>query len=65
MLIDGRNVCMGYLDMEDKTLEAFGGPSGTYLHTGDLARRDGRGLLHIAGRIKGSVYHIPLYVVDC
>jgi len=53
MLIEGRNVCMGYLDMEKETLDAFGGPDGTYLHSGDLVRRDDRGLLHVPGRIKG------------
>jgi long-subunit acyl-CoA synthetase (AMP-forming) len=42
MLVHGRDVCMGYLDMEEKTLEAFGGPDGKYLHTGDLATRDDR-----------------------
>jgi acyl-CoA synthetase (AMP-forming)/AMP-acid ligase II len=44
---------MGYLDMEEKTVEAFGGPEGKYYHSGDLARRDERGLLYVEGRIKG------------
>lgn len=53
LYVHGRNVCMGYLDMEEKTVEAFGGPEGKYYHSGDLARRDERGLLYVEGRIKG------------
>ena len=53
MLLNGRNVCMGYLDMEEKTKEAFGGPDGTYIRSGDLAKRDEQGYLHVTGRIKG------------
>jgi len=55
MLVNGRNVCMGYLNMEEKTLETFGGPDATYLQTGDLVKRDDRGLLHVPGRIKGNL----------
>ena len=44
---------MGYLDMEEKTKEAFGGPDGTYFRSGDLARRDECGSIHVTGRVKG------------
>ena len=52
---------MGYLDMKDKTLEAFGGPDGRYYHSGDLVRRDERGFLHVAGRIKG-ILSLHIYI---
>jgi len=54
MLVHGRNVCMGYLNMKEKTLQAFGGPEGKYFYSGDLGRRDERGFLHVVGRIKGK-----------
>jgi acyl-CoA synthetase (AMP-forming)/AMP-acid ligase II len=54
MLMNGRNVCMGYLDMEEQTIETFGGRDGKYFHTGDLGRRDEHGFLYVCGRIKGK-----------
>jgi acyl-CoA synthetase (AMP-forming)/AMP-acid ligase II len=44
---------VSYLDLEQKTIDAFGGPDGKYFRTGDLGRRDLRGLIHVCGRIKG------------
>jgi long-subunit acyl-CoA synthetase (AMP-forming) len=54
LLLHGRNVFMGYLNMKELTLEAFGGPEGTYYHTGDLGKRDEKGFLYVSGRIKGT-----------
>ncbi|XP_057185821.1 long-chain-fatty-acid--CoA ligase ACSBG1 [Triplophysa rosa] len=46
----GRNVFMGFLNMEDKTKEAF--DEDGWLHSGDLGRVDEDGFLYITGRIK-------------
>uniref|UniRef100_G1LJV9 Long-chain-fatty-acid--CoA ligase ACSBG2 n=1 Tax=Ailuropoda melanoleuca TaxID=9646 RepID=G1LJV9_AILME len=46
----GRHVFMGYLEMEDTTLEAIDEEG--WLHTGDLGRVDSQGFLYITGRIK-------------
>uniref|UniRef100_A0A4W4DR88 Long-chain-fatty-acid--CoA ligase ACSBG1 n=1 Tax=Electrophorus electricus TaxID=8005 RepID=A0A4W4DR88_ELEEL len=46
----GRNVFMGYLNMEDKTMEALGEDG--WLRSGDLAKMDEEGFLYITGRIK-------------
>ncbi|XP_006011546.1 long-chain-fatty-acid--CoA ligase ACSBG2-like isoform X2 [Latimeria chalumnae] len=46
----GRNVFMGYLNMEDETLEAFDEEG--WLCTGDTGKLDGDGFLYITGRIK-------------
>uniref|UniRef100_A0A8C0GD36 Long-chain-fatty-acid--CoA ligase ACSBG1 n=1 Tax=Chelonoidis abingdonii TaxID=106734 RepID=A0A8C0GD36_CHEAB len=46
----GRNVFMGYLNMEDKTKEAIDDDG--WLHSGDLGRLDKDGFLYVTGRIK-------------
>ena len=46
----GRNVCMGYLSMEDKTHEAIDDYG--WLHSGDIGRLDRDGFLYITGRNK-------------
>ncbi|XP_051776258.1 long-chain-fatty-acid--CoA ligase ACSBG1 isoform X2 [Erpetoichthys calabaricus] len=46
----GRNVFMGYLNLEEKTLEAL--DEDGWLHSGDLGRADEDGFLSITGRIK-------------
>lgn len=48
----GRHVFMGYLEMEDATMEAIDEEG--WLHTGDLGRVDSHGFLYITGRIKGT-----------
>ncbi|XP_044900477.1 long-chain-fatty-acid--CoA ligase ACSBG2 isoform X4 [Felis catus] len=47
----GRHVFMGYLDMEDRTMEIIDDEG--WLHTGDLGYTDNQGFLYITGRIKG------------
>ncbi|TDH09584.1 hypothetical protein EPR50_G00088700 [Perca flavescens] len=46
----GRNIFMGYLNMEDKTREAL--DEDGWLHSGDLGKIDEEGFLYITGRIK-------------
>ncbi|XP_032163732.1 long-chain-fatty-acid--CoA ligase ACSBG2-like isoform X1 [Mustela erminea] len=46
----GRHVFMGYLEMEDVTMEVIDDEG--WLHTGDLGRIDNHGYLYITGRIK-------------
>ncbi|MGH0151965.1 UNVERIFIED_CONTAM: hypothetical protein FKN15_053165 [Acipenser sinensis] len=46
----GRNVFMGYLNMEEKTKEAFDEEG--WLHSGDLGKTDKDGFFYITGRIK-------------
>ncbi|GAB5567600.1 long-chain-fatty-acid--CoA ligase ACSBG2 isoform X3 [Prionailurus iriomotensis] len=46
----GRHVFMGYLDMEDRTMEIIDDEG--WLHTGDLGYTDNQGFLYITGRIK-------------
>ncbi|XP_032380556.1 long-chain-fatty-acid--CoA ligase ACSBG1 [Etheostoma spectabile] len=46
----GRNIFMGFLNMEDKTREAL--DEDGWLHSGDLGKIDGEGFLFITGRIK-------------
>lgn len=48
----GRHVFMGYLDMEDRTVEIIDDEG--WLHTGDLGYTDNQGFLYITGRIKGT-----------
>lgn len=49
--MEGRHIFMGYLGMEDKTLESFD-EYGRF-HSGDIGRLDEDGFLFITGRIKG------------
>ncbi|XP_062819650.1 long-chain-fatty-acid--CoA ligase ACSBG1 [Anolis carolinensis] len=46
----GRTVFMGYLNMEDKTREAF--DEDGWLHSGDLGKIDRDGFVYVTGRIK-------------
>ncbi|KAG9489670.1 hypothetical protein GDO78_005556 [Eleutherodactylus coqui] len=46
----GRTVFMGYLNMEDKTREAF--DEDGWLHSGDIGKIDSEGFLQVTGRIK-------------
>ncbi|KAL5460268.1 hypothetical protein EMCRGX_G033709 [Ephydatia muelleri] len=53
VLMHGRNVCMGYLNDEEKTKEAIDQEG--WLHSGDIGRIDKEGFLYITGRIKELV----------
>ena len=52
----GRHVAMGYLGMEEKTVEAIDEEG--WLHTGDIGKTDKDGFLYITGRIKGKVLEV-------
>ena len=52
LLIRGGNVMKGYLDDPEATAAALGGG---WLHTGDIATRDGDGFYRIVGRRKNIV----------
>ncbi|XP_069482545.1 long-chain-fatty-acid--CoA ligase ACSBG2-like [Ambystoma mexicanum] len=49
----GRHLFMGYLNMEEKTMEALDEEG--WLHTGDIGKFDKDGFLYITGRIKELV----------
>jgi long-chain-fatty-acid--CoA ligase ACSBG len=46
----GRHIFMGYLGLEEKTIETL--DSQGYLRTGDIGRMDAEGFLFITGRLK-------------
>jgi fatty-acyl-CoA synthase len=48
----GPTLMLGYLNKPDETAEAF---RGGWLHTGDIARKDERGYLHIVDRAKDMI----------
>lgn len=48
--MNGRNVFMGYINMEDKTEDII--DNGGWLHSGDIGRIDEDGFVFITGRIK-------------
>jgi long-subunit acyl-CoA synthetase (AMP-forming) len=52
--MSGRHVCMGYLNMEDKTSETIDEMG--RLHSGDVGKKDKDGYLFITGRIKGRIF---------
>ena len=52
--MNGRNIFMGYLNMKDKTLEAF--DDELWVRSGDIGKKDNDGFLFITGRIKGTLY---------
>ncbi|CAL4165107.1 unnamed protein product, partial [Meganyctiphanes norvegica] len=53
ILMKGRNVCMGYLRMPEKTNETI--DEDGWLHSGDIGKFDSDGFLYITGRIKELV----------
>ena len=52
ILMRGRNVFMGYLGMEDKTVETI--DDDRWLHSGDIGKLDKDGFLYVTGRINGG-----------
>jgi len=50
ILLYGRHVFMGYLNNEEKTMEAIDDEG--WVHSGDIGRIDQNGFLYITGRIK-------------
>lgn len=57
----GRTVFMGYLNMEDKTKEAFDEEG--WLHSGDLGKLDKDGFIYVTGRIKGNKQNLAQFMV--
>jgi len=49
----GRNIFMGYLNTEEKTLQTF--TDDGLLKSGDIGRIDPDGFLFITGRFKGEL----------
>uniref|UniRef100_T1IJB7 long-chain-fatty-acid--CoA ligase n=1 Tax=Strigamia maritima TaxID=126957 RepID=T1IJB7_STRMM len=67
ILLRGRNVCMGYLKLQDKTIETI--DDERWLHTGDTGTIDKFGLLRITGRIKEIIItsggeNIPPLIIE-
>jgi acyl-CoA synthetase (AMP-forming)/AMP-acid ligase II len=52
LLVRGPNVVAGYWNKPEQTAAAF---AGGWLHTGDLARIDGEGLVYLVDRIKDMI----------
>jgi len=50
IIVDGPNVTAGYWNNQAATNSAFS--DGTWLHTGDIARRDAEGYVYIIDRVK-------------
>jgi long-chain-fatty-acid--CoA ligase ACSBG len=50
VLMNGRNIFMGYLGMEERTLETLDAQG--WVRSGDVGRRDSDGFIFITGRIK-------------
>ncbi|MCL2765385.1 MAG: AMP-binding protein [Treponema sp.] len=51
--VQGPNVMLGYYDDDEKTAETF--TQDGWLRTGDLGKLDGKGRLHIKGRLKALI----------
>ena len=60
VLMNGRNIFMGYLGMEERTLETLDAQG--WVRSGDVGRRDSGGFIYITGRIKGVCF--PLLSPD-
>jgi len=54
--MNGRNIFMGYLNMEEMTRETL--DSDGWLRSGDVGRKDADGFVFITGRIKGINIYI-------
>ncbi|KAG8440182.1 hypothetical protein GDO86_006110 [Hymenochirus boettgeri] len=54
----GRNVFMGYLNMESKTKEVLDEEG--WLHSGDIGKMDPEGFLQVTGRIKGTINKVSI-----
>lgn len=50
LCLNGRNIFMGYLGSEDKTIEAL--DKNGWLHSGDVGTIDKKGFVYITGRLK-------------
>ena len=50
-MLNGRNIFMGYLDMEDKTREVLDEEG--WLQSGDIGKIDEQNFIYVTGRIKG------------
>jgi long-chain acyl-CoA synthetase len=52
IVVQGKNVMLGYWKNEEATAEAL---RGGWFHTGDLGKIDRKGLLHVTGRVKSMI----------